>query len=67
MIEWFGDSVTDATARRVADAILNDHAHELAEKIRSETLSLKAAGVLEPEKDWAASSAADLIDPEVAP
>lgn len=38
MIEWFGDSVSDATAQKVADAILNDHARELIEKLRSATL-----------------------------
>jgi hypothetical protein len=36
---------------------------EAAKDIRMETASLKAHGVLEPDKDWAASSAADHIDP----
>jgi hypothetical protein len=40
-------------------------AHELAEKIRAEIRQLKEDEVLELDKDWAASDAADLIDPEV--
>ncbi|MCZ4119009.1 hypothetical protein [Streptomyces sp. H39-S7] len=42
-------------------------AHCLAEEIRSEIASLKLNGVLEPDRDWAASAAADHIDPEVPP
>lgn len=41
-------------------------AHELAESIRQEIERLRADGVLEDGGDWAASDAADLIDPEVA-
>ncbi|MET7713739.1 hypothetical protein [Streptomyces sp. NPDC005407] len=44
-------------------AIGNKAVEEAAGDIRSETARLKAHGVLEPEKDWAASSAADWIDP----
>lgn len=39
-------------------------AHELAEQIRAEIRQLKADGVLGPNEDWAASDAADLIDPK---
>jgi len=52
----------EAEAARMIDA----YAHELAEKIRQEIRSLKDHGALESDKDWAASDAADLIDPESA-
>ena len=55
MIEWFGDSVSDATAQRVADAILNDHTRELAKKIRAYRGALNGC-------EWP-EVAADLIDP----
>ncbi|MGW2515003.1 hypothetical protein ACWC0A_37675 [Streptomyces scopuliridis] len=50
---------------KVLKALLDAHAHELAEEIRTEVQTLKDDGVLEPDKDWAAGDAADLIDPEV--
>lgn len=50
---------------RAVDEILDDHAHELAEMIRTRIQQLKADEVLEPDKDWAASSAADMIDPRM--
>jgi hypothetical protein len=52
-------------AEAMLQEALDEHAHELAERIRQETQSFKDHGVLEPDKDWAASSAADFIDPEV--
>lgn len=47
------------------EAYRDQVAHELAEKIRQEIQSLKDHEVLEPDKDWAASTAADFIDPSV--
>lgn len=51
---------------QAVDEILADHAHELAEKIRAEIQSIKADGVLELDRDWAASDAADLIDSKIS-
>lgn len=48
-----------------ATDLVDAFAHELAEKIRQEIQSLKDHEVLEPDKDWAASTAADFIDPYV--
>ncbi|WP_326812117.1 hypothetical protein [Streptomyces scopuliridis] len=50
----------------LAGKVLNGIAHELAATIRTEVQTLKDDGVLEPDKDWAAGDAADLIDPEVS-
>ncbi|MEV4971980.1 hypothetical protein [Streptomyces scopuliridis] len=50
----------------LAGKVLDGIAHDLAEKIRTEVRTLKADGVLEPDRDWAAGDAADLIDPEVS-
>jgi len=47
------------------DQIRDEYAHELAEKIRAEVRQFKADEILEPDKDWTASGAADLIDPKV--
>lgn len=60
------DAWNSGIVAQAVDEILAKHAHELAEKIRAEVRQLKADGVLEPDKDWAASDAADLIDPEVS-
>lgn len=46
--------------------LLDAFAHELAEQIRAKVRQFKADGILEPNKDWTASGAADLIDPEVS-
>lgn len=51
---------------QAVDEILAEHAHELAEAIRLETLRLKADGVLEPDRFRPCRDAADQIDPEVA-
>lgn len=55
--------LTEQTLLGYQRAIGNRAAEEAAKDIRMETASLKAHGVLEPDKDWAASSAADHIDP----
>lgn len=49
-------------AEKVADEILNDHAHELAEAIRSEATRAATVAWAEP-----MFIAADLVDPEVMP
>lgn len=48
---------------RYQQAIGGRAVEEAAKDIRMETVSLKADGVLESDKDWAASSAADHVDP----
>lgn len=66
--EWLG--LPPLSQNQFADLVAvawDAIAHHLAEEIRSETASLKRHGVLEPHLDWAASSAADHIDPEVPP
>ena len=56
------DSCT--SAEPLVDALLTEHAHQLAEQIRAETAELKAHGVLEPDKFRPCRDAADQIDPE---
>ncbi|MFE3144763.1 hypothetical protein [Streptomyces scopuliridis] len=61
-------AATRGTYEGLADetrTALDAHAHELAEQIRTEVQTLKVDGVLEPDKDWAAGDAANLIDPGV--
>ena len=58
-----GDSV--GRLRAELKTAREDARREAAAEIREEIRAAKAAGVLEPDKDWAASSAADHIDPDV--
>lgn len=51
---------------QAVDEILAEHAHELAEAIRLETLRLRSDGILEPDKFRPCRDAADQIDPEVS-
>lgn len=64
--DTFRGYVTDVELDRLLKGVEREHAHELAEKIRAEVRQLKADEVLEPDKDWTAAGAADLIDPEVS-
>lgn len=52
-------------AEAMIQAALDEHAHDLAEKIRAEEARMKKDFVLEEMEGWAAASAADFIDPEV--
>lgn len=60
-----GRSMTHEQAEAMVQEALDEHAHELAEKIREEVRAAHANGILEPWLDGTASDAADLIDPEV--
>ena len=62
-VDWFlRKNLTEETLLNYQRAIGNRAVQEAAEEIRQETARLKAHGVLEPDKDWAASTAADWID-----
>ncbi|MFI6491277.1 hypothetical protein [Streptomyces sp. NPDC050564] len=62
-VDWFLRKVlTEETLLNYQRAIGNRAVEEAAEDIRQETARLKAHGVLEPDKDWAAATAADWID-----
>lgn len=55
--------LAEDTYLRYQQAIGDRAVEEAAKDIRMETASLKAHGVLELDKDWAASDAADHVDP----
>lgn len=62
-VDWFLRKIlTEETLLNYQRAIGNRAVEEAAEEIRQETARLKAHGVLEPDKDWAAAAAADWID-----
>jgi hypothetical protein len=62
-VDWYLRKIlTEESLLNYQRAIGNRAVEEAAEEIRQETARLKAHGVLEPDKDWAAATAADWID-----
>jgi hypothetical protein len=60
---WFSPGIRRAVSREL-DKYRDEVLREAAAKIRREVQAFKDDGILEPDKDWTASGAADLIDPD---